>query len=169
MCHSSSFIERKEEPMPDVKPIPDGYPRVSPHLSVAGAANAIDFYKEVLGASERMRMGMPDGAIAHAEIQIGDSVIMIGDEMPGGTDPSPKTLGGSPVALFAYVEDVDGVFKRATEAGATKVQEPEDHFYGDRVAMFDDPFGHRWNIATHIEDVPPEEMEKRASAAMGGG
>jgi PhnB protein len=155
--------------MPDVKPIPDGYPRVSPHLSVAGAANAIDFYKEVLGASERMRMGMPDGAIAHAEIQIGDSVIMISDEMPGGTDPSPKTLGGSPVALFAYVEDVDGVFKRATEAGATKVQEPEDHFYGDRVAMFDDPFGHRWNIATHIEDIPPEEMEKRASAAMGGG
>jgi PhnB protein len=152
--------------MPEVKPIPDGYPRVSPHLSVAGAAKAIDFYKEVLGASERMRMGMPDGGIAHAEIQIGDSVIMVGDEMPGGTDRSPKSLGGSPVALFVYVDDVDDVFKRATDAGATTVQGPEDHFYGDRVAMFDDPFGHRWNIATHIEDVSPEEMKKRSAAAM---
>lgn len=155
--------------MPDVKPIPDGYPRVSPHLSVVGATEAIDFYKEVLGATERMRMGTPDGAVAHAEIQVGESVIMIGEEMPGGTDPSPNTLGGSPVALFVYVEDVDDVFKRAIDAGATTVQEPEDHFYGDRVAMFDDPYGHRWNIATHIEDVPSEEMEKRAAAAMGGG
>jgi PhnB protein len=155
--------------MPDVKPIPDGYPHVSPHLSVVGAGKAIDFYKEVLGAAERMRMGTPDGAVAHAEIQVGDSVIMIGEEMPGGTDPSPRTLGGSPVALFAYVEDVDDTFKRAMDAGATSVRGPEDHFYGDRVAMFDDPYGHRWNIATHIEDVPPEEMEKRAAAAMGAG
>jgi PhnB protein len=155
--------------MPDVKRIPDGYPRVSPHLSIVGAAKAIDFYKEVLGATERMRMGTPDGTIAHAEIQVGDSVIMIGEEMPGGTDPNPKALGGSPVALFVYVEDVDEVFKRAMDGGATTVREPEDHFYGDRVAMFDDPFGHRWNIATHIEDVPPEEIEKRAAAAMGGG
>jgi PhnB protein len=155
--------------MPAVKPIPDAYPRVSPHLSVAGAAAAIDFYKDVLGARERMRMAMPDGPIAHAEIEIGDSVIMIGDEMPGRTDPSPKTLGGSPVALFAYVDDVDEVFKQAIEAGAATVQEPEDHFYGDRVAMFDDPFGHRWNIATHVEDVSPEEIEQRAAEAMGGG
>src|SRR5918996_2431493 len=151
--------------MPDIKPIPDGYPRVSPHLSVVGAAKSIDFYKEVLSATERMRMGTPDGAVAHAEIQVGDSVIMIGEEMPGGTDPSPKTLGGSPVALFVYVEGVDDVFKRALEAGAASVQDPEDHFYGDRVAMFDDPFGHRWNIATHIEDVPPDEMERRAAEA----
>jgi PhnB protein len=150
-----------------VNPIPDGYPRVSPHLSVAGAADAIEFYKGVLGASERMRMPMPGGAIAHAELELGGSVIMIGDEMPGGTDPSPKTLGGSPVALFVYVEDVDAVFKQALEAGASSVQEPEDHFYGDRVAMFDDPYGHRWNIATHIEDVPPDEMERRAAAAAG--
>ena len=148
-----------------VKPIPDTYPRVSPHLSVAGATEAIEFYKSVLGASERMRMEMPGGAIAHAELGLGGSVIMIGDETPGGTDPSPKTLGGSPVALFVYVEDVDDVFKRALEGGATSVQDPEDHFYGDRVAMFDDPFGHRWNIATHIEDVPPEEMERRAAEA----
>jgi PhnB protein len=161
------ILASKEEPMPDVKPIPDGYPRVSPHLSVAGAAKAIDFYREVLGASERMRMGMPDGTIAHAEIEIGDSVIMVGDEMPGGPDRTPETLGGSPVALFVYVEDVDQVFKWAIEAGAKTVREPEDHFYGDRVAMFDDPFGHRWNIATHIEDVPPEEMEKRSAVAMG--
>ena len=155
--------------MPDVKPIPDGYPHVSPHLSVVDAAKAIDFYTHVLGATERMRMGTPDGTVAHAEIQVADSVIMIGEEMPGGADPSPTTLGGSPVSLFVYVEDVDDVFKRAIDAGATTVREPEDHFYGDRVAMFDDPFGHRWNIATHIEDVPPDEMEKRAAAAMGAG
>jgi PhnB protein len=153
--------------MASVKPIPDAYPRVSPHLSVAGAAAAIDFYKSVLGASERMRMAMPDGVVAHAEVEIGGSVIMIGDEVPGGSDPSPKTLGGSPVALFVYVEDVDDVFNRAVEAGAEVVQPPQDQFYGDRVAMFDDPFGHRWNIATHIEDVSPEEMERRATEAIG--
>jgi PhnB protein len=154
--------------MTDVTPIPDTYPRVSPHLSIVGATDAIEFYKRVLGASERMRMATPDGAIAHAEIAIGDSVIMVGEEMPGGTDPSPKTVGGSPVALFVYVEDVDDVFKRAVEAGATTVSEPEDRFYGDRIAMFDDPFGHRWNVATHIEDVPPEEMERRAAQAFAG-
>ncbi len=159
-------MNHEEEAMTDVKPIPDAYPRVSPHLSVAGAAEAIEFYKGVLGATERMRMAMPGGAIAHAEIQLGDSVIMIGDEVPGGTDPSPRTLGGSPVALFAYVEDVDDVFRRALDAGAQSVQPPEGHFYGDRVAMFDDPFGHRWNVATHIEDVPPDEMEQRAAEAM---
>jgi PhnB protein len=152
--------------MPDVKPIPDSYPRVSPHLSVVGAADAIDFYTSVLGASERMRMGTPDGMVAHAELELGGSVIMVGEEMPGGVDPSPKTLGGSPVALFVYVDDV---FARAIESGAQAVQEPENHFYGDRVAMLDDPFGHRWNIATHVEDVPPDEMERRAAEVMGGG
>jgi PhnB protein len=152
--------------MPDVKPIPDRYPRVSPHLSVAGAAEALDFYSNVLGASERMRMPMPDGKIAHAELELDGSVIMVGDEVAGGTDPSPRTLGGSPVALFVYVEDVDAIFERALAAGAKSVQPPENHFYGDRVAMFDDPFGHRWNIATHVEDVPPAEMERRAAEAM---
>jgi PhnB protein len=152
--------------MPEVKPIPDRYPRVTPHLSVAGAAEAMGFYASVFGATERMRMEAPGGAIAHAEIQIGDSVLMIGDEMPSGSDPSPTTLGGSPVALFVYVEDVDDVYRRALEAGARSVQGPEDHFYGDRVAMFDDPFGHRWNVATHIEDVTPDEMQQRAAEAM---
>jgi PhnB protein len=153
--------------MATVNPIPDNYSRVTPHLSIAGAAEAIDFYTSVLGASERMRMAMPDGTIAHAEIEIGGSVIMIGDEnWPGGHEPSPTTLGGSPVALFVYVEDVDYVFKRALETGAVAVQEPEDHFYGDRVAMFDDPYGHRWNLGTHIEDVSPEEMERRMAELL---
>jgi PhnB protein len=155
--------------MENVKPIPDNYPRVSPHLSIDGAAAAIEFYTGVLHATERMRMALPDGKIAHAEIEIGGSIIMIGDEVPGGRDPSPTTLGGSPAALFVYVEDVDDVFNRAVEADAHVVQPPEDHFYGDRVAMFDDPFGHRWNIATHIEDVSPEEMEQRAAEAMTAG
>jgi PhnB protein len=155
--------------MGTVNPIPDNYPRVTPHLSIAGAAAAIDFYKSVLGAVEReyMRMAMSDGTIAHAEIEIGGSVIMIGDESwPGGNEPSPKTLGGSPVALFVYVEDVDDVFRRALEAGAVAVQEPENHFYGDRVAIFDDPYGHRWDIGTHVEDVPPEELARRAAEEM---
>jgi PhnB protein len=155
--------------MPDVNPIPDSYPRVSPHLSVVGAADAIAFYTSVFGATERMRMATPDGMVAHAELELDGSVIMIGEEMPGGVDPSPKALGGSPVALFVYVDDVDDVFRRATGAGAQAVQEPENHFYGDRVAMLDDPFGHRWNIATHVEDVPPDEMERRAAEVMGGG
>ena len=111
--------------MPNVKPIPDNYPRVSPHLSVADAAAAIDFYTTVLGATERMRMATPDGAIAHAEIDIGGSIIMIGDELPGGRDPSPTTLGGSPVALFVYVEDVDNVFKRAVEAARRSCSGPK--------------------------------------------
>jgi PhnB protein len=155
--------------MPDVKPIPDSYPRVSPHLSIVGAADAIEFYKSVLGARERMRMEMPGGAVAHAEVELNGSVIMLGEETPDGRDPSPKTLGGSPVALFVYVEDVDDVYKRAIDAGAKEVLAPEDHFYGDRVGMFDDPWGHRWNIATHIEDVPPEEMEKRAAEMASAG
>jgi PhnB protein len=155
--------------MPAVKPIPDTYPRVTPHLSIDGAADAIDFYKSVLGATERMRMAMPDGTVAHAEIEVGGSVIMIGDEKwPGGNEPSPTTLGGSPVALCVYVEDVDAVFRRAVDNGAVTVQEPENHFYGDRVAMFDDPYGHRWNLATHIESVSPEEMERRAAQELSG-
>ena len=155
--------------MATVNPIPDTYPRVTPHLTIDGAAGAIDFYTSVLGATERKRMPMPDGSVAHAEIEIGSSVIMIGEaNLPVETDPSPKKLGGSPVSLFVYVEDVDDVFQRAIEAGAAALSAPADHFYGDRVGTFDDPYGHRWSIATHVEDVPPEEMGRRAAEAMGG-
>lgn len=155
--------------MTTINPIPATYPRVTPHLTIDGAVGAVDFYKEVLGATERMRMRMPDGTVSHAEIEIGGSVIMIGEaNLPIPTDPSPKTLGGTPVSLFVYVEDVDDVFQRAVKAGAEPVSEPSDHFYGDRVATVDDPYGHRWNIGTHVEDVTPEEMERRAAEAMSG-
>jgi len=169
MTLQSILLDERGGPVPVVNPIPDTYPRVSPHLTIEGAANAIEFYKGVFGANERMRMAMPNGAVAHAEIEIGGSVVMIGEaNLPVETDPSPKSLGGSPVSLFVYVENVDDVFRRAVDEGAQGVSEPDDHFYGDRVATFDDPFGHRWNVATHIEDVPPEEMDRRAAEAMGG-
>ena len=155
--------------MSAVNPIPDTYPRVTPHLTIDDAASALDFYTSVLGATERTRMPMPDGSVAHAEIEIGGSVIMLGEaNLPIPTDPSPRALGGSPVSLFVYVEDVDDVYRRAVQAGATPVSEPTDHFYGDRVGTFDDPYGHRWNIGTHVEDVLPEEMERRAAEAMSG-
>jgi PhnB protein len=152
--------------MSDVTPIPDTYPRVSPHLSIAGVAEAVEFYRRVLGANVRMRMDAPGGLVAHAEIELGGSVIMLGDEAVPGSEPSPRTLGGTSVSLFVYVEDVDAVFRRAVEAGARTVSEPEFHFYGDRVATIDDPFGHRWNLATHVEDVSPEDLDRRAAEAM---
>lgn len=152
--------------MNDVNPIPDTYPRVTPHLSIAGVADALEFYQSVLGANVRMRMDAPGGLVAHAEIELGGSVIMLGDEALPGSDPSPQKLGGTSVSLFVYVENVDDVFHRAVEAGADAVSEPELHFYGDRVATIDDPFGHRWNVATHVEDVSPEDMERRAAEAM---
>lgn len=152
--------------MSDVTPIPDTYPRVSPHLSIAGVGEAVEFYRRVLGAKVRMRMDAPGGLVAHAEIELGGSVIMLGDEAVPGSDPSPRTLGGTSVSMFVYVEDVDAVFRRAVEAGARTVSEPEFHFYGDRVATIDDPFGHRWNLATHVEDVSPEDLDRRAAEAM---
>jgi PhnB protein len=152
---------------PSVKPIPDGYPQVSPYLVVDGAAQAIDFYKQVLGASERMRMGGPEGRIGHAELQIGDSVVMLADEHPEMGYVGPKQIGGTPVTIGVYVEDVDKTFDTAVKAGAKSLRPVENQFYGDRSGQFEDPFGHRWNIQTHVEDVSPEEMAKRA-AAMGG-
>lgn len=152
--------------MSEVKPIPEGYPRLSPYLAVDGAAAAIDFYREVFGASERVRMPAPDGKIGHAELLVGDSVIMLADEFPDMDVRSPKTVGGTPVTLILYVEDVDAVFDRALRAGATALRAVENQFYGDRSGQFEDPFGHRWNIATHIEDVPPEEMAQRAAQTM---
>ena len=152
--------------MANVKPIPEGYPRVTPYLSIDGASAAIDFYTKVLGAEERMRMPAPGGKVGHAEIAIGDSVIMLADEFPEMEFRSPKSVGGTSVTIHVYVEDVDAVFERALKEGATSVRAVEDQFYGDRSGQFDDPFGHRWNIASHVEDVPPSEMEKRAAAAM---
>lgn len=154
--------------MATVNPIPNGYPRVTPYLSIDGAAAAIDFYRDILGATERMRMAGPDGKIGHAELEIGSSVIMLSDAFPEMGAPTPKALGGSPVFLMVYVEDVDDVFARAIKAGAKELAPVQDQFYGDRSGQFEDPFGHRWNVASHVEDVPPEEMEKRAAAAMSG-
>jgi len=151
-----------------VNPIPDGYPRVTPYLIVNGAAAAIDFYKSVLGATERMRMAGPDGKLGHAELEIGDSVIMLADEHPEMNARGPKTVGGTPVFLHVYVEDADSVFERAVEAGAEPLQPVEDKFYGDRSGGFEDPFGHHWNVATHVEDIPPDEMSKRAAEAATG-
>jgi PhnB protein len=155
--------------MANVKPIPDGYPQVSPYLCVDGANAAIEFYGKVFGATERMRMPAPDGRIGHAELQIGDAVIMLADEFPEMGAQSPKAIGGSPVTIMVYVEDVDAVFDRAVNAGAKVLQPVEDKFYGDRSGQFEDPFGHRWSVETHIEDVSPEEMSRRAAAEMGGG
>jgi PhnB protein len=151
-----------------VKPIPEGYPRVSPYLVVDGAQKAIEFYTTVLGFAERMRMPGPDGHIGHAELQLDDSLVMLADEFPEMGAKAPSAYGGSPVSLSVYVEDVDATFERATESGATVVRPLENQFYGDRSATFDDPFGHRWTIHTHVEDVSPEEMARRA-AEMGQG
>ena len=152
-----------------VKPIPDGYPQVSPYLFVDDGTAAIEFYTSVFGATERMRMPAPGGKIGHAELQIGDSLLMVADEFPEFGGSSPKTVGGSPVIVSVYVEDVDAVFDKAVQAGATVVRPVENQFYGDRTGSFEDPFGHQWSIATHVEDVPPDEMERRAAQAMGGG
>lgn len=153
--------------MAKVQPIPDGYPRVIPYLSIDGAADAITFYSDVLGAKERARMPGPDGKIGHAELTIGDSVLMLADPFPQGT-PSPKAVGGSPVTIMVYVENVDAIYDKALEAGATPISKVEDQFYGDRSGSFTDPFGHRWYIATHVEDVSETEMAERAAKVMGG-
>ncbi len=154
--------------MAEVKPIPDGYPQVIPYLSVEGASAAIDFYIQVFGAKERVRMPAPEGKIGHAEIEIGDSVVMLADVFAEMGGRSPKSLGGTPVTVMVYVEDVDAVFDRAVTAGATVERPVENQFYGDRGGEFVDPFGHKWFVATHVEDVSPEDMQARMAAAMGG-
>ena len=151
------------------KPIPDDYPRVTPYLIVDGAGAAIDFYCSVLGATERVRMPGPDGRVGHAELQLGDSIIMLADENAQMDVRGPRAIGGTPVSLHVYVEDSDAVFERAVQAGARALRAVEDRFYGDRSGQFEDPFGHRWDVSTHVEDVPPEEMSKRAAAAMATG
>jgi PhnB protein len=153
--------------MANVKPIPEGYPQVTAYLSVDGAAAAIDFYTKVFGANERLRMPAPDGRIGHAELVLGDSLIMLADEYPEEGIRGPRSIGGTPVTISVYVEDVDGVFERALKEGATAVREIENRFYGDRTGQFEDPFGHRWSVASHVEDVPPDEIMKRGAEAMG--
>ncbi|HUF83300.1 MAG TPA: VOC family protein [Acidimicrobiia bacterium] len=155
--------------MSTVKPIPDGYPQVSPYLVVDDGAKAIDFYTKVLDAKERMRMPAPGGKVGHAELQIGDSVVMLADAFPDMGYESPKKIGGTAVTISVYVADVDKTFATAVEAGAKELRAPEDQFYGDRSGQFEDPFGHRWSVSTHVEDVPPDEMAKRAAKMMEGG
>lgn len=153
-----------------VNPIPENYPRVSPYLSVQGGKDAIAFYSEVFGATLRgdEAMTAPDGSIAHAELEIGGSLIMLADENPEFGNKSPKTVGGTPVTMMIYVEDVDATVKLAVEKGSTVVQEPKDEFYGDRIGLITDPFGHAWHIGSHVEDVSDEEMKKRAAELFGG-
>jgi len=151
-----------------VNPIPEGYHSVTPYLIIRGAADAIEFYKKAFGATELFRFPGPDGKIGHAELQIGNSRIMIADEYPDMGYNGPQTLGGSPIALMIYLADVDAVFNRAVEAGATVKEALQDKFYGDRIGTVIDPFGHRWHLATHQEDVSMEEMERRAKAAGAG-
>jgi PhnB protein len=151
-----------------IKPIPDGYRGAIPYLTVKNAAAAIDFYKQAFGAAELMRMTAPDGKIGHAEIKIGDAILMLSDEYPEMNVLSPETIGGSPVVIHLYVENVDVTAGQAIAAGAKVVRPVEDQFYGDRAGKFTDPFGHHWWLATHKEDVAPEEMKKRAAALYGG-
>ena len=150
-----------------VNPIPANYPLVTPYLAVAGAAQAIDFYKRAFGATELMRMGAPDGKVGHAELDIGGGLIMLADEHPEMDFRGPQTLGGSAVTIHMYVPDVDTFCERAVREGATLVRAVADQFYGDRSGVLRDPFGHVWSIATHKEDLTPEEMEKRAAALHG--
>jgi PhnB protein len=157
------------ESMANVKPIPDGYRNVTPYLFIKGAAKAIDFYKSVFGATERMRMPTPDGKIGHAELMIGDSVIMLADEHPQMHSLSLQTVGGTPICLHIYVNNVDDVVKKATNAGSNLLQPIKNQFYGDRSGTFTDPFGHMWSVATHVEDVSPEELQRRAAKAMSAG
>jgi PhnB protein len=152
----------------NIKPVPDGYHTLNAYLIVRGASSALEFYKKAFGATELMRLNMPDGKIAHSELQIGDSIFMISDENPVWGSTSPETLGGSPVRLYLYVSDVDATFASAIRAGATETMPLENQFWGDRTGQVVDPFGHHWHIATHIEDVDPNELPGRMEAYFVG-
>jgi PhnB protein len=154
--------------MSKVSPIPKGYHSITPYLVIKGAAKAIDYYKQVFGATEIMRMDGPDGRVGHAELQIGDSRVMLADENPtmGPGYTSAATIGSSPVSLYLYLSDVDQVMERAAKAGAKVLRPAADQFYGDRSGFLQDPFGHLWGIATHVEDVSPEEMKERMKRMM---
>jgi PhnB protein len=149
-----------------VQPVPEGYHTITPYLAVDDASAAIDFYQRAFGAKERVRMPGPGDAIMHAELEIGDSLVMLSDPFPQASTRTPKELGGTSVNIFVYVDNIDELYKQAIDAGASSLMEPDDMFWGDRFGSVQDPFGHSWTIATHIEDVAPEEMEKRSQAWM---
>jgi PhnB protein len=148
------------------KPIPEGYHSVTPYLVVDGAARAIEYYEQAFGAKERVRMSAPDGKIGHAELEVGDALVMLSDPLPQFVGRSPKELGGTSVSLFMYVEDVDATVKQAVDAGATVTMEVADQFWGDRFGAVTDPYGHLWTIATRVEDLTPDEVAERAKEAM---
>ncbi|RPI29213.1 MAG: VOC family protein [Acidobacteria bacterium] len=147
----------------NTRPVPEGLNTVTPYLTVRNCAQALEFYKKAFGAKELGRMPFPDGRIAHSDIQIGNSRLFLCDEFPEMGNKSPETLGGTPINLLVYVDNVDSAFKIATQAGAAPVEQPKDMFWGDRWATVRDPYGHTWNIATHVEDLTPEEMQKRGA------
>jgi len=165
---TSQIAAKKRKEIMTAKPIPDNYHVTTPYLIVRGAARAIEFYKQAFGATESMRMPGPNGRIMHAEVRVGGAAIMLADEAPEMGIRSPETLGGSPVIILLYVEDVDAVTARAIAAGAKAVRPVQDQFYGDRSGTIADPFGHVWTIATHKEDVSPEEMQRRMAALPKG-
>jgi PhnB protein len=153
------------------QPVPEGYSTLTPYLAVEDASAAIDFYQRAFGAKERARMAGPGGSVMHAELEIGDSVVRLSDPFPQASTKPPKELGGTSVSIMTYVEDTDALYKQAIDAGATSLMEPDDMFWGDRFSSVQDPFGHSWTIATHVEDVSPEEMQKRSeewAAQMAG-
>ncbi|MDE3137077.1 MAG: VOC family protein [Acidobacteriota bacterium] len=152
--------------MPTARPVPEGHHTITPHLVIRDAAKAIDFYKKAFGAREINRMAMPNGKIMHAELQIGDSMLYLADEFPEAGSRAPQSLGGTPVVLNVYIEDVDNLWEKAVAAGATVKMPLDDQFWGDRYGQLVDPFGHAWGLATHMEDVAPDEMESRAREAM---
>jgi PhnB protein len=164
-----SKARSKSKAKKKVSPIPPGFRTVTPHLVVRNATGAIAFYKSAFGAKEKMVMSAPGGSVAHAELRIGDSLVMLADEMPAMGASAPETVGGSPVHIFLYVPDVDKVFAQAVKAGATVTMPLTDMFWGDRYGKLNDPFGHKWALATHVEDVSPREMGKRAAQAAAEG
>jgi PhnB protein len=149
-----------------VKPIPEGYHTLTPYIEIENAGEAIEFYKRAFGAKEQVRMDAPGGRIGHAELEIGDSLLMLADPFPQSSIRTPKAVGGTTVNLFMYVEDADAVVQQAVDSGATVTRPVENMFWGDRFGIVTDPYGHTWSIATHVEDVSPEEMEERSKAAM---
>jgi PhnB protein len=154
--------KKKEGAAMTAQAIPDGHHTVTPYLAIKNGAKALEFYKKAFGATETFRLMMPDGRLGHAEIRLGDSLIMLSDEFPEYGGKAPDTLGGSPVSIHLYVEDVDAFFKRALAGGAKERKPVMDQFYGDRSGQLEDPFGHLWWVATHKEDVAPTELQRRA-------